>query len=114
MYFFWTGGSALPDASTQNLVAGGMLALAATGSVYMAWMAYGRTVRWKGNELRVRSLLGTERTHRFSDVTAVHKSELRGDYRLTFRNGSTLWLPSAYFDGGNEMLRKLPRRAFGK
>lgn len=66
---------------------------------------------WKGNELRVRSLTGSESLRRFSDISKVKKNEMRGEYRINFRDGSTLCF-SLHMHGANELVAKLPRRAF--
>jgi hypothetical protein len=55
-------------------------------------------------------VFGHERVRRIPDVSRVRKSALTGDYRLTFRDGSTLWL-SAYFHGSKELVKRLPKRA---
>jgi hypothetical protein len=109
-HFLLSGGSSLPDAQTQNRFGVLLLSIFAAGTVYMAWTTYGRAVTWMGDELRVRPVFGSESVRRLSDVTAVKKSEFRGEYRLTFRDGSRVWI-SAYLHGANELLAKLPRRA---
>lgn len=111
-YFLLSGGSSLPDAATQNRFAAVLLAAFAACAIYMAWITYGRTVMWKGNELRVRSVSGSESLRRISDASKVKKSDIRGEYRVTFRDGSTLWF-SAHMHGFSELVAKLPRRAFG-
>jgi hypothetical protein len=88
-----------------------ILAACAAGALYTAWMAYGRTAAWKGNELRVRRLWGRETVHRLSDAVHVRRSDRLGAYRITFRDGSRLWL-AAYQHGARQLMAKLPRRAF--
>lgn len=111
--FLLSGGSSLPDAATQNGMAALLFALFAASALYMAWTTYGRTVMWKGNELRFRSVLGSESLRRISDATDVKKSEMRSEYRITFRDGSRLWF-SAHLHGANELVARLPRRAIGE
>ena len=110
-YFLLSGGSSLPQAATQNGFAALLLAASAACALYIGWTAYGRTVMWKGNELRVRSVSGSESTRRISDASEVKKSEMRGEYRITFRDGSTLWF-SAHMHGSSDLVAKLPQRAF--
>lgn len=110
VYFFFSGGSALPDAKAQNGMAALLLA-ASTGYVlYLVWIVLGRSIMWKGNELRIRTVTGKETTRRISDVTHVMKHETLGEYRLTFRDQSTLRF-SAHLHGAKELLQRLPRRA---
>lgn len=106
-----TGGSSLPDAATQNSFAALLLAAFGAGALYVAWTTYGRTVMWKGDELRVRSALGSESLRRISDVSEVTKSETRGEYRISFRDGSTLVF-SAHMHGAEELMAKLRQKAF--
>lgn len=110
-YFFLSGGSSLPDAPTQNMFALLLLAMAAAGAIYGGWTSYGRRITWKANELRIRSPLGGEVIQRISDVVEVTKSEMRGEYRMIFRDGSRFWF-SAHMHGANDLLARLPRRAF--
>jgi hypothetical protein len=111
-YFLLSGGSSRPDAATQNGYAVLLLTASVAGAAYIAWTTYGRTVMWKGNELRVRSLSGCETVQRISDVTSARKSEMLGEYRVRFRDGKRLWF-SAHLHGANELVAKLPCSAFG-
>jgi hypothetical protein len=111
IYFLLSGGSSRPDASTQNMFALMLLAVAAAGAVYGGWTSYGRKIMWKGNELRIRSPLGREVLQRLSDVVEVTKSETRGEYRVTFRDGSKFWF-SAHMHGANDLVARLPQRTF--
>jgi hypothetical protein len=109
-YFLVSGGSARPDAQTQNAIAA-LLLVSFTGyALYIAWLVFGRTIMWKGYELRVRTLTGKEVIRRITDVTHVMKHEKLGEYRLTFRDQSTLRF-SAHQHGANELLKELPGRA---
>lgn len=101
-YFLLSGGSTRPDADTQNIAALLLLLGFGAGAFYFAWIGYGRTIMWKENELRVRTRFGRETVRYISDLSSITKSELRGEYRLTFRDGSTLWV-SAYFHGAKEL-----------
>lgn len=112
-YFLLSGGSSLPDSTTQNGIAALLFVTFAGCALYMVWTTYGRTVMWKGNELRVRTVWGSESLRHISDATKLKKSETRGEYRITFRDRSTLWF-SAHMYGANELVGKLPRRAFGE
>lgn len=109
--FLLSGGSTLPDAARQNGFAILLLAAFAASASYTAWATYGRTIAWKGDALLVRSLSGSESLKRISDIIKVKKSEMRGEYRITFRDGLKLWF-SAHMHGANELLARLPRRAF--
>lgn len=110
-YFLLSGGSSRSDAATQNNLALLMLTVFTAGALYVAWTTYGRTVAWKADELRVRAVFGQETVRHFADIVAVSKSEMRGEYRVSFRDGSHLWL-SAHLHGVNELVAKLPREAF--
>ena len=110
--FLWAGGSALPDAETQNAYALLLLIGMSAVTLYLLWSAYGRTIMWKGEELRVRTIWKTETVYRIADVSSVTKSDMRGEYRLTFQDGSTLWL-SAHLHGAKELIAKLPCQAPG-
>ena len=106
-YFLLNGGSALPDAQTQNGIAAVFLAVSASYVLYMAWMVFGRTIMWKGRELRVCTVTGKEATRQIADVTHIAKLEFLGEYRLTFRDKSTLRF-SAHLSGANELVERLP------
>jgi hypothetical protein len=110
-YFLLRGGSSRPDATTQNLVASLLLAGAAWGAIYVGWTSYFRTIMWKGNELRVRTIIGREIVQRFSDVTKVTSRDMRGEYCVTFRDGSRLCF-SEYMHGAKDLTVRLPKRAF--
>ncbi len=109
-YFFWSGGSTRGDAATQNLYALSLLLAFAAGTVYLLWTSYARTIAWKGDELRIRRAFAGEMVQRLSHVTAAEKNDVRGEYRLTFRDGSRLGI-SAYFDGSRELIEQLPPEA---
>ncbi|MEG3123487.1 hypothetical protein [Sphingomonas sp. GB1N7] len=106
-YLLLSGGSTRPDAAEQN----GYVAILVVGfgaiACYTFWSAYGRVIAWRGNELRVRSLTGREFSQKISDITGIIKSEMRGEYRLSFQDGSRLWL-SAYLHGAEELVATLP------
>ncbi len=108
-WFLLSGGSTLPDAARQNGFAILLFAAFAASASYTAWTTYGRTIGWKGDALLVRSVSGCESLKRISDVVEVKKREMRGEYRITFRDGSSLWF-SAHMHGANELLAKLPRK----
>jgi len=110
-HFLLSGGSSRADASTQNLIALLLFAAAAGGATYVGWTCYLRTIIWKGDELRVRPILGHETARRLSDVAKVTSSEMRGEYRLIFQDGSRIWL-SEHMHGARDLIAKLPRRAF--
>lgn len=103
-----------PAPGRSDLQAGSALLLLLTfsaGAIYLAWTTFGLAVKWKSNELRFRRAFGGEVVQRFSDVISVRKSEVSGEYRLRFRDGSGLSF-SAHMHGSNELVAKLPRRAF--
>lgn len=106
-FFLLSGGSSRPDADKQNIFALALLIGFGVGAFYTAWACYGRTIMWKGKEIRVRTRLGTEIVRHLSDVLLVTKSEATGEYRLKFRDGSTLRF-SAYFHGASELVAQLP------
>ncbi|PTQ12114.1 hypothetical protein CLG96_05990 [Sphingomonas oleivorans] len=109
-YIFLFVGSSRPDADIQTPYAVILILAFGMAAIYVAWTSYGRTIMWKGNELRVRTSLGREMVCRISDIRSVTKSEMLGEYRLTFHDGSTLRL-SAYFHGVKELVARLPKRA---
>jgi hypothetical protein len=106
------GGSTRPDARAQNGYALLLLIASAAAAAYFAWTSYGRTIMWREDELRVRSRLGTEVTRNISDICSVGKSETLGEYRLTFRDGSTLRI-STFLHGAAELAARLPGKARG-
>lgn len=110
--YLWASGQTRPDAETQS--ANALLVLIGTSAVtlYLLWSAYGRTIMWKGEELRVRTIWKTETVYRIADVSSVTKSDMRGEYRLTFQDGSILRL-SAHLHGAKELIAKLPCQAPG-
>lgn len=109
-YFLLNGGSALPDAQMQNSIAAAFLTASASYVLYMTWMVFGRTIMWKGRELRVCTVTGKEATRHIADVTDITKLEFLGEYRLTFRDKSTLRF-SEHLNGADELVKRLPRRA---
>lgn len=108
--FLLSGGSALPNAQTQNGMAALLLTASAGYVLYAVGTAFARTIMWKGNELRILTLTGKEATRRISDVTSVTKNEFLREYRVTFSDQSTLRF-SAYLHGANELLARLPHPA---
>lgn len=109
-YFLLRGGSDRPDAVTQNLFACLLLAVAIGGAAYIGWTSYVTTIIWKGDELRVRRVLAPQTVRRFSDITQVTNSTMRGEYRVTFRDGSRFWF-SEHMHGAKDLTARLPRRA---
>ena len=103
-------GSSRPDADVQMTYVLLLFIGFAVATVYSAWLGYGRTIMWKGNQLRVRTVLGHGVVRRISDVRSVTRSERLGEYRLTFEDGSTLRL-SADMHGSKELVARLPGRA---
>ncbi len=102
-------GSSRPDAETQMTYALMLFIGFALATAYLAWISYGRTIMWKGDELRVRTSFGHDFVRRISDVRSVTRSDMLGEYRLRFRDGSTLRL-SEYFHGAKELVARLPER----
>lgn len=109
-FYLLSGGSSLPDADTQNFYALLLAVVSGIAAIYLAWTTYGRTVMWKGTELRVRTCVGRDTTRPLADVSSVAKNEALGDYRLTFCDGGTLRV-SAYMHGVNDLLSRIPKRA---
>lgn len=107
---FLVVGSTRPDAEMQMIYAAILAVAFGLASLYVLWRSYGQTVLWKGDTLKHRSLRGRETLRRISEVRAVSKGDMSGEYRLTFRDGSTLRL-SAYLDGARELVATLPDRA---
>lgn len=110
-HFLLGGGSSRPDASVQNLAAFLILAGAVWGAIYVGWTSYCRTIMWRGNKLRVRSILGQEMVQRFGDIAHVKHRDARGEYRLIFRDGSRISF-FEHMNGAKELTVRLPRRAF--
>jgi hypothetical protein len=54
-YLLLSRGSPRPDAETQNLYFFALAISFGCGAVYIGSIAYGRTIAWKGNQLRVRT-----------------------------------------------------------
>ena len=106
--FLWTGGSARSDAATQNLSALGIGVFFGLGAGYMWWLNYGRLIAWKENDLRVRSVFGREVVRQISDVEDVIKREGIGDFKVRFRDNSTL-IFSAYSHGAKELAQRLDK-----
>ena len=107
---FLVVGSSRPDADMQMLYAIVLTAVSGLGALHTLWNSYGRAISWKGDMVKYRSILGRESLRRLSEVSAVTKSEMRGAYRLTFRDGSRLRL-SAYLHGAEELVARLPSGA---
>jgi hypothetical protein len=99
-------GSAREDAAAQMIGAFLLAAAFGAASAYAASLTYGRTIRWKGSEISIRRRFGPEVVRSMSSVSSVAGSEARGEYRLTFRDGSTIRL-SAYLHGTAELLDAL-------
>ncbi|HEX8064286.1 MAG TPA: hypothetical protein VF535_13855 [Allosphingosinicella sp.] len=99
-------GSAREDAAGQLLC--GVLLAAGFGcaGLYAAWRTFGRIIAWKGDEIRVTPLFGPGFRNPMTEVAYVRGSETSGEYRLNFRDGSTLRI-SAYFHGAAELLETL-------
>ncbi len=97
-YILLSGGSTRADAEAQNFYALLLLLGFGLGALLTAWAGYGRTVRWKGDELRIRTIFGGERVHSFSDIMALKKSDASGVYKIRFGDGSNVSL-STYLHG---------------
>ena len=103
-------GSSLPDAATQERFAAMLMLGCGSASLYYLWTGYGRTILWKGNELRVRTIFGREQVRRISDLSRVGRNEMLDEYILTFKEGSGLRV-SAQFHGTRDLVKRLPKRA---
>lgn len=108
-WFLASGGSTRPDAATQNAIALLLLCASLAAAAWVAWTYYGRTIMWRGDELRVRTLFGRENVRRVSEVKDVTESDFAGDYRVTFRDGSRLRFPTD-FHGSRELVVRLKQR----
>ena len=112
-YFLLNGGSRRPDADIQNISSVTLLLISLLGGCYTAWSVYGRRISWKGNQLRLRTAFGHQMVQKFSDVTSAQRSDWRGEYRLNFKNGTSLWV-SVHMNGAQDLLARVPERAFGR
>jgi len=110
-YVLLSGGSPRSDAETQNLSAFALAIGFGCGTLYIASTVYGRTIAWKDNQLRVRSLAGRETSWLISDVRSVEKRDFLGDFRIGFKDGSTLTF-STYLTGAQELVELLPVDAY--
>lgn len=107
-YIAFSGGSALPDADTQNLFLVGLLTAFGMMTIYLWWTTYAQTIAWKGQELRVRRAFGKERHWQFTEIRSIKESEFRGDCCIRFNDGSGI-IFSAYLHGSKQLLRLLPQ-----
>jgi hypothetical protein len=105
-----TGGSTRSDAQTQNLYALALAIAFGLGALYVAWTSYARTLAWKGNDLRFRTITGRDEVRGISHVRSIRKSDARGDYRICFLDGSKLVF-SAYLHGARELVEQLRQSA---
>jgi hypothetical protein len=110
-YLLLSRGSPRPDAETQNLYFFALAISFGCGAVYIGSIAYGRTIAWKGNQLRVRTLAGRETLRFISDVRYVKKRDLLSDFRIEFKDGSTLTF-SPYLSGATELVQRLPQTVY--
>ena len=109
-YYFRFCAVSVRDASTQLTSAYIIIIGFGMAAAYLAWISYGRTIIWKGNDLRVHTITGHDIVRRISDVFSVTKNEFHGEYRLIFRDASMLRF-SAYFRGSTELIARLPKQA---
>ena len=107
LYFLVAGGSARPDAELQNGYALALLFITAGIGAYTAWTGYGRSIRWRNDVLLIRSIGARETSQRLSNIVQVRHDDLRGAYRLSFRDGSGIWI-SAYLRGAGELVSMAP------
>ena len=105
-YFLLSGGSSRADANTQNFYAVILGVGFGLCALYVGWTTYGRAIAWNDNQLRVRTIFGSEFVRPFSDVAAIKKREARGDYRIEFLDRTALVF-SAYLHGAQEMVEHL-------
>lgn len=105
-----SGGSTRPDAVRQNLAITALFLASAGGTLYGGWHAFGRIVRWKGDELRVRGAGRRESVYRLSNVVRVSKHGALGCYRLHFTSKRSLRF-SMYMHGASELVRAVPAAA---
>lgn len=108
--YFALAGSSRPTVATEAAAAAILMLGSGSALIYYLWIGYGRNILWKGTELRVRTCFGRERVRRIRDVSAVVKVDALGDYKITFKDGSTLWL-SPHFHGSRELMKRLPKWA---
>ena len=99
VFFLLSGGSTRPDAVTQDLSACALAAFFGLGAAYLWWMMYGYMYAWKGDELRIRGILGREIFHPLSGICSIKRRDNLGDYKIEFSDGSRLSF-SAYLLGG--------------
>lgn len=97
------GGSTRPDAGEQNLYAIGLALFFASASLYVGWFNYGRSVKWRANEIWVRNAFGREAVYSISDIRSVTINDVSGTYRLKFKNGFVLAV-STYLNGTKELV----------
>lgn len=100
-----------PDEPMQRVAGVLLLAGAAWGGIYVATTSLLKRISWKGNQLRVSSILGEEAPRRFSDVDDVTIDTIGGGYRVKFRDGSRLFF-SVHMHGAKELAAKFPKNAF--
>jgi hypothetical protein len=94
-------GSALPDAESQMHMCLGLGIASAFGAVLMLWNAFGRTLAWRGDQLRITPLIGASRDRLFAEVAKVRK--VRRDYRVIFADGASIEV-SPYMHGASQLL----------
>lgn len=102
VFMLLNGGSARPDSATQNMYAVGLAFAFSVMAAAVWWVAHGRRIRWKGDDLVVRDMFGREKNYRFSDLMAFDKREGWGDYRCRFRDQQCLKF-SIYLAGAREL-----------
>lgn len=110
-FFLLNGGSARGDAEKQNLLAIGLLVASGLGTLYGGWSAYGRTISWKDEKIRIKNILGRERLHLLADIRQIEETASGGAYIIKFKDGSRLKF-SKYMHGIPEFLRPLPPTKF--
>jgi len=84
-----------------------MLAIAmALGALVVAWFGFSQSVSWRGDELRVRPLVGRSVSERFRDLAGIEWRPVASVLRLTFSDGYVLNL-SPYMNGARQLLEEI-------
>jgi hypothetical protein len=81
------------------------------GTVYMAWVSYGRVIKFNDTQIEVQHRFGSTIRWSWSEVRGVRTSSISGEHILTFDDGRKLRV-STWMKGANDLALKLRERGF--
>jgi hypothetical protein len=100
-----------PDWREQIVPLVGLILGFGCGAVYVAWVAYSRTVRWNDERIIVFRRFGQMTDYPLSAVRTVTTNSFTSEHIIRFEDGRKLRIPTM-MKGANDLARKLQDHGF--